>query len=144
MIKIILYLLLLQAVSSLCRICKSSEKCVALFECPELMRSSLRARALSKCNQPRKYCCPAKNERMIARLSEDPKFPVECGSTPKYANDRVVGGQVIEPDEFSWLVSLEYTERLSGICGGTLINSLYVLTAAHCVTGLVLEQFGAL
>ncbi|KAL7728084.1 hypothetical protein ACLKA6_002231 [Drosophila palustris] len=76
----------------------------------------------------------------------DPKFPEDCGSTPKYASDRVVGGQEIAPDEFSWLASLEYAlrEGISGICGGTVINSLYVLTAAHCVIGRRVEEVGGL
>jgi len=82
-------------------------------------------------------CC-ATNDDGLLKL----KFPEDCGSTPMYGNDRVVGGQVIEPDEFSWLASLEYGLRERGICGGAVINSRYVLTAAHCVKGTAIRQYG--
>lgn len=46
---------------------------------------------------------------------------------------RVVGGDVVTDHErFPWMVSLQ---SLQGhFCGGSLVNSSYVLTAAHCVT----------
>lgn len=39
----------------------------------------------------------------------------------------VVGGSIVEPGRFPWVV------RLSGGCGGSLISRRHVLTAAHCV-----------
>ncbi|KAM4587301.1 elastase-1-like [Odontesthes bonariensis] len=57
---------------------------------------------------------------------------------PRYLEDsfeRVVGGGMAEPNSWPWQVSLQY---LSGsnyyhICGGSLIRSGWVMTAAHCV-----------
>ncbi|KAF2881989.1 hypothetical protein ILUMI_24170 [Ignelater luminosus] len=48
--------------------------------------------------------------------------------------ERIYGGQEAGIGEFPWLVLLK-SGRINGFnCGGALINSRYVLTAAHCVT----------
>ncbi|XP_030630907.1 testisin [Chanos chanos] len=53
----------------------------------------------------------------------------ECGVAP--LNNRVVGGQDAPQGAWPWQVSLHY--QGGHICGGTLINSEWVLTAAHCI-----------
>lgn len=49
---------------------------------------------------------------------------------------RIVGGSIARIDQFPWIVQLHYLHRLTGrtssYCGGVLINSNYVLSAAHC------------
>lgn len=46
---------------------------------------------------------------------------------------RIIGGDETNPGEFPWTVSV----KLNGqpICGGSLIDNSWILTAAHCVVG---------
>ncbi|KAF2885021.1 hypothetical protein ILUMI_21137 [Ignelater luminosus] len=55
------------------------------------------------------------------------------------SDERIYGGTITEIWEFPWMALLRYNHNDSGSdagfnCGGTLINSRYVLTAAHCVS----------
>merc|ERR1712212_1152788 len=46
---------------------------------------------------------------------------------------RIVGGNETEVGEYPWQVGL-YTDMLqTPFCGGSLVNNLYVVTAAHCL-----------
>ncbi|XP_056282565.1 transmembrane protease serine 3 [Pseudoliparis swirei] len=57
---------------------------------------------------------------------------LECGSRPQY-HSRIVGGNSSKPGQFPWQVSLHFSSE--HLCGGSIITSLWVLTAAHCVYG---------
>ncbi|XP_036402701.1 serine protease 27 [Megalops cyprinoides] len=52
-----------------------------------------------------------------------------CGRSP--LNTRIVGGQDAPAGSWPWQVSLHI--RGSHTCGGTLISSQWVMTAAHCI-----------
>lgn len=67
-----------------------------------------------------------------------------CGSTPDHTRNQIVGGNIIPPDLYSWIASLEYGNREFGYCGGSVISSEYVLTAAHCVNGEQVVLYGGL
>ncbi|NXT23969.1 CEL2A elastase, partial [Syrrhaptes paradoxus] len=60
-----------------------------------------------------------------------------CGN-PAYppAVTRVVGGQDARPFSWPWQASLQYTSggKWYHTCGGTLIATNWVLTAAHCIS----------
>lgn len=51
------------------------------------------------------------------------------------ASPRIIGGEKTDMNQFRWTVALDYNlPNKKGVrCGGSLINTRYVLTAAHCV-----------
>lgn len=52
---------------------------------------------------------------------------------------RIVGGSPAPPGSWPWLVNLQLDGGL--MCGGVLVDSSWVLTAAHCFAGLVCVSF---
>lgn len=63
-------------------------------------------------------------------------MPPKCGQD---LSDRIFGGQPTELDEFPWTALIRYRKpngNLGFHCGGSLINSRYVLTAGHCINAI--------
>ncbi|XP_072929280.1 trypsin-7-like [Epargyreus clarus] len=58
-----------------------------------------------------------------------------CRCGERNEASRIVGGVETAVNEFPWVVRLSYFNKF--YCGGMLINDKYVLTAAHCVKGLM-------
>ncbi|XP_026053156.1 elastase-1-like [Carassius auratus] len=66
---------------------------------------------------------------LVALALAEPRYLEEA------PEERVVGGEVAQPNSWPWQISLQY---LSGgsyyhTCGGSLIRANWVMTAAHCV-----------
>ena len=56
-----------------------------------------------------------------------------CGVKGTYRTGRVVGGEDATPAEWCWQVAL-INSLNQYLCGGALIGTQWVVTAAHCVT----------
>ncbi|XP_043507555.1 trypsin-1-like isoform X2 [Frieseomelitta varia] len=59
----------------------------------------------------------------------EPCLPCKCGLTN--TQKRIVGGVETQINQYPWMVLMMFRGRF--YCGGSVISSRYVLTAAHCV-----------
>lgn len=67
-------------------------------------------------------------------VTQAPGCDQVCGKAPSSAGaPRIVGGQASQPGEYPWMVRLTIIAGASSIlCGGSIITSLHIITAAHC------------
>ncbi|XP_062313421.1 transmembrane protease serine 3-like [Osmerus eperlanus] len=66
---------------------------------------------------------------------------LDCGTRPRFSR-RIVGGNVSASGQFPWQVSLHFQNE--HLCGGSIITSQWILTAAHCVYGFAYPTLWAL
>jgi secreted trypsin-like serine protease len=83
-----------------------------------------------------RYCCPSTTVGQTTTTTTF-KTPVAVGGTCGRqtitpTTQRIVGGIEATPNSWPWTVSLRVQDHF---CGGTLIDTRHVLTAAHCLTG---------
>lgn len=62
-------------------------------------------------------------------------FILACGKRLEIENKgtRIVGGSDARREAWPWIVSLHFNSR--PVCGASLVNEEWLVTAAHCVYG---------
>lgn len=64
-----------------------------------------------------------------------PSASCGCSTNPAILT-KIVGGESAAIQTWGWAASLRYTSSGSHFCGGTIISSTHILTAAHCTQTL--------
>lgn len=60
-----------------------------------------------------------------------------CGCSMKWATlTKIVGGETVKARSWGWIVSLIYYLTHKHFCGGSILSDSWILTAAHCISGL--------
>ncbi|XP_017077527.1 serine protease grass-like [Drosophila eugracilis] len=123
-------------------------KCVDYRQCPYILDIVAKMNAKVKLT-PReteifKHCLCSEKSKTIVCCEEsinDSGLEVLRASEPVcgvFGDNKVTGGNEIRMGSRPWMVLLKYDiqdahERTAFKCGGTLITSRYILTAAHCI-----------
>ncbi|XP_068126493.1 transmembrane protease serine 2 isoform X2 [Hyperolius riggenbachi] len=58
---------------------------------------------------------------------------IDCGTSRKNLDSRIVGGTEAKSGDWPWQVSLQIGR--THVCGGSIITPNWIVTAAHCVEG---------
>jgi len=61
--------------------------------------------------------------------------PCGCSTNPAVVT-KIVGGESATSQTWGWVVSLRHSSTGSHFCGGSIISSSHILTAAHCAAKL--------
>ncbi|XP_045483934.1 venom protease-like isoform X2 [Pieris rapae] len=133
--------------NGICKDCMEYTKCKAAFDHATLKQDNVTKQLFFKAycgvvtkngQMIYKVCCsifpPFEMPSLDSRsgISKDHLLPEMCGSI---LGNRIVGGKYAKLYEFPWMAIIFYNTRFGHKreCSGSIINSKYILTAAHCV-----------
>jgi len=82
----------------------------------------------------------------ISIVSEEagPAEPSQCRCGVPNRVSRIVGGVETMANEYPWQVGLVFPGRSVPFCGGSVLSSKTILTAAHCTEGKAVDSFQVL
>lgn len=60
-------------------------------------------------------------------------YALECGKKTVLPSSKIIGGREVFENEFPWMAGIISIIRSQVICGASIINDRYVITAAHCI-----------
>ncbi|XP_040062591.1 tryptase gamma-like [Ixodes scapularis] len=85
-------------------------------------------------------CFSASPQPLFTGVDKDTLL--ECGKCPKgkSVSERIINGAQASLKQWPWMVGI-YNSSDMMVCGGTIINRQYVLTAAHCFGNQDLRGF---
>uniref|UniRef100_A0A182ITB3 Uncharacterized protein n=1 Tax=Anopheles atroparvus TaxID=41427 RepID=A0A182ITB3_ANOAO len=137
-----------QSVSAMFNSCTNGDACIDIRQCdrfgphhnePSRWSTSLKHDFRSRVCQREslsgvntyKVCCPSPAVATPATVKKRRLELLDLEHCGDYSEDRIAFGNNAKLFQYPWMALL----RSGGewICGGTLINERYVLTAAHCV-----------
>ncbi|KAJ8256637.1 hypothetical protein COCON_G00187890 [Conger conger] len=101
-------------------------------DCPKTSTEVTCSEQTFRCNDG---TCVSKPNCECDRVSDcedgSDEVACDCGKQP-YKSQRIVGGTNAEEGEWPWQVSL-HIKNSGHVCGASLINDRWLVTAAHCV-----------
>ncbi|XP_077153961.1 transmembrane protease serine 12 isoform X3 [Ranitomeya variabilis] len=111
---------------------QNTSRAIAVVLCPEedCRQGALRRTATLQTSQ-------TVNTSVLNHGLNDVTGDADCGKGPlsESIGSRIVGGHDALPGAWPWQVSLQYFNFGFGyrhLCGGSVINRIWVMTAAHC------------